>query len=41
MNRKAHWENVYQTKLPNQVSWHHTPFGTEQEFLYCYCRKLK
>ena len=19
---------------------HHTPFGTEQKFIYCYCRKV-
>jgi hypothetical protein len=20
---------------------HHTPFGTEQKFIYCYCRKAE
>lgn len=25
--------------LDNTLEEHHTPFGTEQKFIYCYCRK--
>jgi hypothetical protein len=42
---KSHWEKVYQTKRPNEVSWYRPHWtyrlgsssGVVQQFTYCYC----
>jgi hypothetical protein len=38
-----HWNSVYSAKAPDAVSWyrteaHQTPWGSQQQFLYCLCR---
>jgi SAM-dependent methyltransferase len=32
-NRKLHWEKIYETKLPNQVSWYEEEPVTSLEFI--------
>lgn len=32
-NRKDHWENIYQTKTPQQVSWYQTKPATSLAFI--------
>ncbi|MBK7709423.1 MAG: hypothetical protein IPJ30_27615 [Acidobacteria bacterium] len=33
MNRKSHWENVYQTKDDRQVSWYLEHLGNSMQLL--------
>ncbi len=39
-NRKSHWENIYSTKQPNEVSWTQEVPKTSLEFIYGFnCKK--
>lgn len=33
MNRKTHWENIYSTKQPDEVSWYQPTPSTSLAFI--------